>query len=417
MTNAAPTDDLTDEVEYVYSPVAPNPEWEAWRRPVPIIRRMVGVLAEMPAVGKTAFNEVDGYSFRSIDAAINALNPLLSKWGILPMPRVKKTQLLERETGRGVVYYTACVTVDYRFYGLDGDYVEARVVGEAMDLADKSISKAMTAALKVALVQAFLISTKEVGDSDPDRTTAEETYGSRRRARPDSPADKAEGSWGGWASDDVCREAHDRLYEIARSLSEESAAKLKAWREGRGMGLPVERANFDAFSDKVHELVSAERVAAEATPPAEPDPAPVAEDAPPSLAAADAGDMTLAEMAEMAHAAFGDPEDSEAEGPASDDAPPVAAPDNVAAEPPVEVPQAEAPEAPATEGPAPEATAATEPKSDEWVPIPCSAKYKGCTGMIESKNQQKMSQFRFRAAMCRSCLKEHKDGAGVATPE
>jgi len=49
---------------------------------------------------------------------------------------------------------------------MDGSSVESIMIGEAMDSGDKSANKAMSTALKYALMQAFLIPTEELKDSD-----------------------------------------------------------------------------------------------------------------------------------------------------------------------------------------------------------------------------------------------------------
>ena len=58
----------------------------------------------------------------------------------------------------------------YTFYAPDGSNVRAVVVGEAMDSGDKSSNKAMSAALKYALLQIFRVPTES---DDADATSHE----------------------------------------------------------------------------------------------------------------------------------------------------------------------------------------------------------------------------------------------------
>jgi hypothetical protein len=64
------------------------------------------------------------------------------------------------------------VEAEYDFVSTnDGSMHTARVVGEAMDSADKATNKAMSAAYKYLCIQTFCIPTE--GDNDADATTHE----------------------------------------------------------------------------------------------------------------------------------------------------------------------------------------------------------------------------------------------------
>jgi ERF superfamily len=71
----------------------------------------------------------------------------------------------ERETKQGGILIYTTLTMAYTFYAPDGSNVRAVVVGEAMDTGDKSSNKAMSAALKYALLQIFCVPT-EIEDAD-----------------------------------------------------------------------------------------------------------------------------------------------------------------------------------------------------------------------------------------------------------
>ncbi len=68
------------------------------------------------------------------------------------MPEVLEKEVTERESANNrTLIYTALI-VAYTFYAPDGSNVGAVVFGEAMDSGDKSSNKAMSAALKYALL-------------------------------------------------------------------------------------------------------------------------------------------------------------------------------------------------------------------------------------------------------------------------
>lgn len=65
------------------------------------------------------------------------------------------------------------LVVDHHFYAKDGSSVVCTTVGEAMDSGDKASNKAMSAALKYALTETYMIPTYEADrdteDASPER--------------------------------------------------------------------------------------------------------------------------------------------------------------------------------------------------------------------------------------------------------
>ena len=138
-----------------------------------IFQAVSATMKDIGAVGKSDFNSYDKYRFRSIDAVMNALNPAMIKNGIFVVPTVLKCEREERQSKSDAknMMYTV-LTVQYRFYADDGSFVEAVVIGEAMDRSDKSTNKAMSAAFKYACFQTFCIPTEEMLE-DADAESAE----------------------------------------------------------------------------------------------------------------------------------------------------------------------------------------------------------------------------------------------------
>lgn len=121
-------------------------------------------------ISKDRNNAQQGYKFRGIDDCLNALAPLLSKHHLVLLPEVLEREKAERETKQGGALFYVTVKVKYVFVNTE-DFSRHDVVtyGEAMDTADKATNKAMSAAYKYAVIQAFCIPTE--GDNDADATT------------------------------------------------------------------------------------------------------------------------------------------------------------------------------------------------------------------------------------------------------
>lgn len=148
-----------------------------------VYQRVGAIVAEMPAIGKGQRNEQQGFMYRGHDDVMNALNPLLSKYGVFFTPRVVERVTDQRTTSRGGTMYEVNLHVEYTFYGPNGDSFTASAWGEGTDSGDKSTNKAMTMALKNVLAQTFAVSTEEQSRLDTDQHTDEPT-GGRESARP-----------------------------------------------------------------------------------------------------------------------------------------------------------------------------------------------------------------------------------------
>lgn len=123
------------------------------------------VMAEVGAIEKARKNTQQNYAFRGIDDVFAAFQSPLAKHGVFYIPEVLESAVTERESSAGKTLIYTNLKVAYTFYAPDGSNVRAVVVGEAMDSADKSSNKAMSAALKYALLQIFCVPT-ESDDAD-----------------------------------------------------------------------------------------------------------------------------------------------------------------------------------------------------------------------------------------------------------
>lgn len=108
-------------------------------------------------ISKDSTNSFDNYKYRGIDQVLNALAPILAKEGVLIMPTVTAHAITKITTSQNKPMNHAVVTVDYTLYDVKGDSIVHTAVGECMDRGDKAINKAMSAAFKYFLFQAFCI--------------------------------------------------------------------------------------------------------------------------------------------------------------------------------------------------------------------------------------------------------------------
>jgi len=132
------------------------------------------VMADLSKEGiaKTSRNQQQGYNFRGIDSLYNELSPILARNKLLMLPRVLSREIAERQTKSGGALFYTTLMVEFDLISADdGSRHTICTVGEAMDSADKSANKAMSAAYKYAAMQAFCIPTE--GDNDADATTHE----------------------------------------------------------------------------------------------------------------------------------------------------------------------------------------------------------------------------------------------------
>jgi hypothetical protein len=217
-----------------------------------IYQRMVGILSELPAIGKNQRNQSQGYAFRGIDDVLNALNPLLAKWGVFYVPNVLQRTEGLRQTSRGGSMYVVNLHVQYIVFGLKGDYLNCSVWGEGSDSGDKATTKALTSAMKYFLFQSFAIATDDMEDAD--RSTPEESRPVRTLSQ--QKADRKE-AWGerplpeGWSSFDEFDDAHETFKLGIKVLTEEQRKKVSDFRETASIGYPMTRAEFDTTCEYV----------------------------------------------------------------------------------------------------------------------------------------------------------------------
>ena len=137
----------------------------------PITVLLNQVMKEVQPVAKTDRNVAQNFNFRGIDAVVNAVSPALKKYGVIVIPNVVTYDYSSVEVGiKRTQMGHARLTVEYTFYGPNGDSITTCVASEAMDSGDKATAKAMSVAFRIALLQALALPTDE---ADPDHDTYE----------------------------------------------------------------------------------------------------------------------------------------------------------------------------------------------------------------------------------------------------
>jgi len=131
-----------------------------------IYSKIIEISREIKPILKNRKNVQQGYVFRGIDDMYNSLQPLLSSAGVFVSSKVTDSKREERQSQKGGLLLWTILTVEFTFWAEDGSSVACTMIGEAMDSGDKASNKAMSTALKYALMQMFMIPTDEQIDTE-----------------------------------------------------------------------------------------------------------------------------------------------------------------------------------------------------------------------------------------------------------
>lgn len=140
-------------------------------KPAVVYKAIASVMGDLAKTGvaKNQTNTYDKYKFRGIDDVYNALAPLLAKHGLVILPRVLERYSEERISGQNKALFYVTVKAEFDFVSAeDGSKHTVCAYGEAMDRGDKGTNKAMTAAYKYAMFEAFCIPTEGADDADSE---------------------------------------------------------------------------------------------------------------------------------------------------------------------------------------------------------------------------------------------------------
>src|SRR5215469_11897749 len=136
------------------------------------VRRRIGYIQ------KRGYNERHDYNYVAAADIAGAVGDVLAELGVVVIPRLESITYEPHTPGRADSVRVARVIMAYTFTDeTSGEEITARVAGEGLDMGDKASYKAMTGALKYALLQSFLLAT---GDDPEDERTDSRTPGVER---------------------------------------------------------------------------------------------------------------------------------------------------------------------------------------------------------------------------------------------
>jgi len=140
-------------------------------------------------LAKEGANTFDGYNFSGIDQVYNNLGPLLAEHKLLILPQVLERSEQVYQNAKGTQMVRTVIRVRFVCKSVDCEGEEhIETFGEAADRSDKSTNKAMSAAMKYAMINAFCIpivpgsvddadTETPVPDQDPMPTAGSMEYG------------------------------------------------------------------------------------------------------------------------------------------------------------------------------------------------------------------------------------------------
>ena len=198
---------------------------------------LAAVMKQVGAVKKGDRNDTQHYSFRGVDAVVNAVYPALIDHGVTVQPNVRSFDYSTVHVGSGNnprPMGHARVVVEYTFTAVeDGSAVTTSAAGEAFDSGDKATPKAMSVALRTALLQSLMLPTDEPEPdsfsyerSEPERTIgADPTVAELNEAKAEVKA-----AWEATRGEFVMSEVESHYdSEYDKRLASATAAELLAY--------------------------------------------------------------------------------------------------------------------------------------------------------------------------------------------
>lgn len=212
-----------------------------------IVERMADVMADVSAVGKSGQNREQGYAFRPIDEFMNALHAPLSKHRVVVTPKVLDVQREERPRyarggGQQIgVTRIVCMLVEYTFHAPNGEQLVVVAAGEGADVADKATNKAMAGALKYAIMQTFMVPTRDMTE-DQDASTPDVPAPASRQQNAAAAAEAA-------PSTPPRADILAKLDEACEALGKTRAQLTAKWRKTHNVGAISELDDASKVSD------------------------------------------------------------------------------------------------------------------------------------------------------------------------
>ena len=128
------------------------------------------VMGDVQGIRKGERNNQQGFNFRGIDTVLNAVGPVLRKYGVIIVPEAVSIETERYQTAKGAVMQGVIAHMRYTVIGPEGDSFIGSAYGQASDSGDKAVSKAESVAYRTFLLQALTVPTDE---PDPDLSSHE----------------------------------------------------------------------------------------------------------------------------------------------------------------------------------------------------------------------------------------------------
>jgi len=163
-----------------------------------IYKKMSDVMKDIGSVGKDQKNAAQGFKFRGIDQFVNALYPALTKHGVFMAPRcvseMHELKDVTRGSGKQGVDKHVTILMEYDFFAEDGSKVTiGPIPAEGLDSGDKATNKALSAALKYALIQTFSVPTEDMAEADFETPVIEKETAKQSEPEKATPVKKGFG--------------------------------------------------------------------------------------------------------------------------------------------------------------------------------------------------------------------------------
>jgi ERF superfamily len=137
------------------------------------VRRRIGYIQ------KRGYNERYNYNYVAAADIAGTIGDILAELGVVVIPHLESITYEAPAPGRIDSVRVARVIMAYAFTDVNsGEEITAKVAGEGLDVGDKASYKAMTGALKYALLQSFLLATGD--DPEDERADSRTALGAER---------------------------------------------------------------------------------------------------------------------------------------------------------------------------------------------------------------------------------------------
>lgn len=132
-----------------------------------IFKKLHLIMTEVGSIGKDQKNTHQGFKFRGVDQFVNKIHPLLLKHQVLMLPQVinRQDKLIESKDGKKS--QSISLIMAYNFIDIeDGSSYAVTMPSEGLDSGDKATNKAISGALKYALINTFMVPTEDMEEQD-----------------------------------------------------------------------------------------------------------------------------------------------------------------------------------------------------------------------------------------------------------